>query len=125
VSTDPFAPFRDDPGGSAILLDVDGVLAPIAPRPELAAVPARTLALLAGLIERYRLVACVSGRTLADVRALVPLPGLLAAGNHGLELDLGDGPALVPEATAWLERVQRAGELLEQQAREVGGFVEP
>jgi trehalose-phosphatase len=125
VSTDPFAPFRGDPAGSAVLLDVDGVLAPIAARPELAAVPARTLELLAGLIGRYRLVACVSGRTLAEVRRLVPLPGLLAAGNHGLELDLGDGPTLVPAAVAWLPRVLAAGELLEADARAVGGFVEP
>ena len=75
-----------------MLLDVDGVLAPIVPRPELSEVPEATLDLLRGLIERYRLVACVSGRTLDEVRRLVPLPGLLAAGNHGLELDLGDGP---------------------------------
>jgi trehalose 6-phosphate phosphatase len=124
VEPDPLAPFRDDPGGSALLFDVDGVLAPIAARPELAEVPARTLELLAALLERYRLVACVSGRELAEVRRLVPLPGLLAAGNHGLELDTGEGPTLVAEATGWLERVAAAAELLEEPADEYGGFVE-
>jgi trehalose 6-phosphate phosphatase len=124
VAPDPLAPFRTDPASSAVLLDVDGVLAPIAPRPELAEVPARTLELLTGLIERYRLVACISGRTLEEVRRLVPLPGLLAAGNHGLELDLGDGPTLVAEATSWLDRVAAAAELLEDPAAECGGFVE-
>jgi trehalose 6-phosphate phosphatase len=107
-----------------VLLDVDGVLAPIAPRPELAEVPAHTLELLTGLIARYRLVACISGRTLEEVRRLVPLPGLLAAGNHGLELDIGDGPMLVAEATSWLDRVAAAAELLEDPAAECGGFVE-
>jgi trehalose-phosphatase len=124
VTTDPLAPFRADPAGSAILLDVDGVLAPIAPLPELAAVPEATLALLRGLIDRYRLVACVSGRSLADVRRMVPLPGLLAAGNHGLELDAGDGPGLVPGAEAWLPRVDAAASALEARAHACGGLVE-
>ena len=107
-----------------MLLDVDGVLAPIVARPELSAVPEATLALLRGMLARYRLVACVSGRTLAEVRRLVPLPGLLAAGNHGLELDLGDGPELVLEAESWLGRMEAAAELLEHAADELGGFVE-
>jgi trehalose 6-phosphate phosphatase len=124
VDVDLLAAFRADPGGSAVLLDVDGVLAPIAPRPELAIVPGATLELVRGLIERYRLVACISGRTLDEVRRLVPLPGLLAAGNHGLELDVGDGPVLAVEAESWLGRVEAAAELLEQAAAACGGFVE-
>ncbi len=124
MATDPLDPFRADPGSSAVLLDVDGVLAPIVLRPELSEVPDSTLDLLRGLIGRYRLVACVSGRTLDEVRRLVPLPGLLAAGNHGLELDVGDGPGLVSEAESWLVRVDAAAELLEYPAGELGGFVE-
>ena len=124
MDTDPLAPFRADPSSSAVLLDVDGVLAPIVSRPELSAVPDATLDLVRGMLERYRLVACVSGRTLEEVRRLVPLPGLLAAGNHGLELDLGNGPELVLEAESWLGRMEAAAELLEQVAGELGGFVE-
>jgi trehalose 6-phosphate phosphatase len=107
-----------------VLLDVDGVLAPIAARPELSVVPEATLDLLRGMLARYRLVACVSGRSLAEVRRLVPLPGLLAAGNHGLELDSGNGPELVLEAESWLGRMEAAAELLEHVAGELGGFVE-
>jgi trehalose-phosphatase len=124
VTSDPLAPFRTSPADSAILLDVDGVLAPIAPLPELAAVPDPTLELLRELIGRYRLVACVSGRSLADVRRLVPLPGLLAAGNHGLELDAGDGPGLVAGAEEWLPRVEAAAAALEAPAHAYGGLVE-
>ena len=124
MATDPLDPFRADPGSSAVLLDVDGVLAPIVARPELSEVPDSTLDLLRGLIGRYRLVACVSGRTLDEVRRLVPLPGLLAAGNHGLELDVGDGPSLVSEAESWLGRVDAAAELLDHAAAGLGGFVE-
>jgi trehalose-6-phosphatase len=36
------APLASAPGRSALVLDVDGTLAPIVARPELAAVPAET-----------------------------------------------------------------------------------
>ena len=64
-----FGPDSDSqPASPLVLLDVDGVLAPIVARPELSSVPEATLELLRGLLDRYRLVACVSGRTLAEVR---------------------------------------------------------
>ena len=64
------------PGRSALVLDVDGTLAPIAPRPELAAVPAETRAELERLVGRYLLVACVSGRAGEDARRLVGVDGI-------------------------------------------------
>ena len=81
------APLARDPGRSALVLDVDGTLAPIAPRPELAAVPAETRAELERLVGRYLLVACVSGRAGEDARRLVGVDGIELVGNHGLELD--------------------------------------
>ena len=62
------APLAHAPGRSALVLDVDGTLAPIAPRPELAFVPEETRAELARLAGRYLLVACVSGRAGEDAR---------------------------------------------------------
>jgi len=89
---------RADPGHTAILTDVDGTLAPIVERPEQAAVPARATELLAGLVERYGLVACVSGRRSLEARRLVGVERLAYAGNHGLELLLPneDSPRLDP-----------------------------
>jgi trehalose 6-phosphate phosphatase len=81
------APLARAPGRSALVLDVDGTLAPIAPRPELAAVPDETRQELARLVERYLLVACVSGRAGEDARRLVGVDGIVFVGNHGLELD--------------------------------------
>jgi trehalose 6-phosphate phosphatase len=81
------APLSSAPERSAIVLDVDGTLAPIVPRPELAAVPDETRAALERLVERYLLVACVSGRAGADARRLVGVEGIDYVGNHGLELD--------------------------------------
>jgi trehalose 6-phosphate phosphatase len=77
---------RADPQRTAILTDVDGTLAPIVERPELAAVPAAASALLQRLGERYGLVACISGRRAEEARRLVGVPGIAYAGNHGLEL---------------------------------------
>jgi trehalose 6-phosphate phosphatase len=74
------------PAETAILLDVDGVLAPIVARPDLAAVPEETKAELRRLVARYRLVACVSGREGTDARRLVGVEGVQVVGNHGLEL---------------------------------------
>jgi trehalose 6-phosphate phosphatase len=79
----------EDPAHTALFLDVDGVLAPIVARPEDARVPDETRAELGRLLERYALVACVSGRAGADAARVVGVPGLTYVGNHGLELEEG------------------------------------
>ena len=84
---DLLAPLRETPRETALLFDVDGTLAPIAPRPELARVPAETRAELARLARSYLLVACISGRPGEEAAALVGLDGIRYVGNHGLELD--------------------------------------
>ena len=91
------APLAEAPGKSALVLDVDGTLAPIVARPELATVPDETRAELARLAERYLLIACVSGRAGADAARLVNVPGVRIVGNHGLEL--------APEAEALAHRI--------------------
>lgn len=93
------APLAAAPGRTALILDVDGTLAPIAPRPELAAVPPETRAELARLADRYLLLACVSGRSGADARRLVDVDGVEFVGNHGLELD--------PRAHELAEEIER------------------
>lgn len=83
----PLVRLAEVPDRSALLFDVDGTLAPIAARPELATVPDTTRAVLRRLASRYLLVACVSGRAGEDARRLVGLDGVVYVGNHGLELD--------------------------------------
>ena len=80
------APLKRDPAHAAILLDVDGTLAPIVERPEDASVPEEARELLGRLAERYALVACVSGRPTLDARRVVGLDQLAYSGNHGYEL---------------------------------------
>ena len=81
-----FAPLREAPSLSGLVFDVDGTLAPIVPRPELAAVPEETRSQLRRLAAVYLLVACVSGRTGEDAHRLVGVEKITYVGNHGLEL---------------------------------------
>ena len=96
---DLLARLAEDPKRAALFLDVDGVLAPIVPRPEDARVPDETRTELRRLNESYALVACISGRAGADAQRIVGVSGLVYVGNHGLELD--------GEAVGWGERLQR------------------
>jgi len=86
------------PDRAAILLDVDGVLAPIVDVPGDAAVPEATREELRRLNGRYALVACISGRAGDDARRIVGLDELVYVGEHGLELE--------PEAIEWSARLQ-------------------
>ena len=95
---DPISRLAAEPAKAALFLDVDGVLAPIVPRPEDARVPDETRDELRRLQSRYALVACISGRAGADAARVVGVPELVYVGNHGLELS--------DEAEAWGQKLQ-------------------
>ena len=97
MAADLLARLRQEPERAALLLDVDGTLAPIVPRPEDAHVPAETRAELERLASTYALVACVSGRASADAAATVGVETVVYVGTHGLELE--------PEAERWVKAV--------------------
>jgi trehalose 6-phosphate phosphatase len=86
-------PLREVPEESAVLLDVDGTLAPIVDDPAEASVPEPTRAALRKLAGRFALVACVSGRRSLEARRLVGVEELTYAGNHGLEVLAPGDPA--------------------------------
>jgi trehalose 6-phosphate phosphatase len=100
---DALARLSEDPALAAVLLDVDGTLAPIVARPELAEVPAETRAEVARLAERYALVGCISGRSGEEARRLVGVEGVVYVGVHGLEL--------APEAERWRETLRPFAQL--------------
>ena len=79
-------PLLADPARSAVLCDIDGVLAPIVRRADDARVSQQVSVLLSRLVRRFGLVACVSGRSAADARRLVGVGGIAYAGSHGAEL---------------------------------------
>jgi trehalose 6-phosphate phosphatase len=102
----PLAPLRANPARTAILTDVDGTLAPIVERPELAVVPARASELLRELNRRFGLVGCISGRQALEARRLVGVEEIASAGNPGLELLLpGAAEPVLDPALSGAERV--------------------
>jgi trehalose-phosphatase len=117
-------PLTADPRRAAVVLDIDGTLAPIAPHPDQATVPTHTLQLLVRLIARYALVGCVSGRAASDAARLVPLEGLVISGNHGLEQLAGGRVRVVPDAASFLHDVHRLGRELVPVAAAAGAWVE-
>ncbi len=101
-------PIRSDPGRSAVLLDIDGTLAPIVRHAADAHVPEATRGLLIEIARRYRVVGCVSGRRASTARQIVAIGTIAYVGNHGGEL-LRPGatrPEVDPELAAWTARVR-------------------
>jgi trehalose 6-phosphate phosphatase len=102
------------PSKAALFLDLDGILAPIAPRPQDVRVPRWVVPVLQKLQERLDgAMALVSGRPLSGLDGLLRPLRLPAAGVHGGERRLSDGrihvrPAELPSI------VRQAAEVLAQ-----------
>jgi trehalose 6-phosphate phosphatase len=109
---DAIAPLIAEPARAAILLDVDGTLAPIVRHAEDAHVPEPTRKPLISIARRYGFVACVSGRRAATARRIVSLGSITYLGNHGSEVLAGGATHVEvdPEVEAWTKRVRAFSE---------------
>jgi trehalose 6-phosphate phosphatase len=109
--SEALAPLRADPSRAAILLDIDGTLAPIVVNAAEAHVPEPTRQLLIEVAKRYAVVACVSGRRASEARAMVSIGTISYLGSHGAELlrtgwtEAKRDPAL----EGWAERIHEFG----------------
>ena len=115
LNAEALEPLRADPARTAILLDIDGTLAPIVEHAADARVPEPTRQLVKALANHYGLVAAVSGRRASEARAMVAVGTISYLGSHGAEL-LRAGwtePVLDPEVEDWARRVQEFGRELE------------
>ncbi len=107
MDTLPKAPQR-----AALFLDFDGTLVDIAPTPDAVVVPPDLPALLARLSRGLDgALAVVSGRPVAQLAALLPVP-LVLAGDHGAALRLDaaspvEAPALPDPPPDWIEAARR------------------
>jgi trehalose 6-phosphate phosphatase len=71
-----------------LFLDFDGTISPIVPRPNGAAIDPAIRNLLSSFLDRPDFsIAIISGREIADLQRRVALPGVMYAGNHGLEIE--------------------------------------
>jgi trehalose 6-phosphate phosphatase len=75
-----------------LFLDYDGTLAEFAPTPDHVLPDEALQELVSRLAARPGArVAIISGRRLAHIQTLAPVPGVLLAGTYGVELQLPDG----------------------------------
>ena len=124
-------PLSDDVRGRlagdpcVVMLDVDGTLAPIAPRPEEAAVPDETRRVVAALAARRSVhLALVSGRAAGDARRMVSVSNVWVVGNHGAEVVDPDGESAVdPQVAPYEQAIARARRTLSQLLGPVPGVI--
>lgn len=104
---------RDAAGRLFVALDFDGTLSPIVDRPEEARMVEAARPSVSRLAARPdTVVAVVSGRGLADVRARVGLPDLIYAGNHGFEIEGRSLHREHPEAAAARPALESVADVL-------------
>ncbi|HKO16967.1 MAG TPA: trehalose-phosphatase [Gemmatimonadaceae bacterium] len=116
----PTASFARRLSGSPllVLLDIDGTLAPIAPTPDEAAVPAATRQALDALTRSPGVhVAAVTGRAARDGRGMLGAARMWVIGNHGMERMDPSGtlvvsPHVAPYQPAIADAVVRLSALL-------------
>lgn len=108
-----------------LFLDVDGTLAPIAPRPEEATVPPRTRKVVAALAALDGVeVSLVSGRAARDARRMVGATYVWVVGNHGFEAIGPDGEEVVDPLVAPYEQPMiRAVRELQSLLQPIGGVI--
>lgn len=122
----PPADLRD----AALFLDLDGVLAPLAPTPDAVGPDPRRTAALTRLNRALNgRVAVVSGRTLAEIDRISDGAARAASGVHGLERRRGDGALVRAPASPQVARAieaftafaaQRSGVLVEDKGLSAG-----
>jgi trehalose 6-phosphate phosphatase len=110
---------RQEPFG--LLSDIDGTLAPIVPRPEDAAVPEETRALLRGLVEKGVRVALVTGRSLESALQIAGVEGVAFAAEHGLRLWIDGRLEAAPGLAEYEALAGQAQAELRQTERDVSG----
>lgn len=108
-----------------LLLDIDGTLAPIAPHPMLAEVPADTRRLVAALAAMPDVtVVLVSGRGAFDAKRLVGVDGVWTIGNHGAEIIAPNGTVTIdPEVSRYAESMARTAQTLEPLLSPIDGVI--
>jgi trehalose 6-phosphate phosphatase len=103
-------------------LDYDGTLTPIVDEPARALLPNSVRQTIAALTRRDGVaVALVSGRAQADLQAIVGVPGVIYAGNHGMEIS-GPGLSFIePGAKAWSRDLHALGQEITSKLRTIQG----
>lgn len=105
-------------------LDYDGTLTAIVDEPADALMPISMREVVRALAQRQNVsVAVISGRAQGDLRNLVAIPGVIYAGNHGMEIS-GPGISFIePDAQAAVPALHVLAQEIESRLRHIEGAV--
>lgn len=105
-------------------LDYDGTLTPLVDSPDNAILDPLTREAIRSLAVRPdTTVAILSGRPLDDVRNRIAVPGVIYAGNHGMEIS-GPGVRFVePAAVAMMSLIDTISRFLTAQLQPIAGAI--
>lgn len=114
------------PAATVILLDLDGTLAPIVPRPSDVAVPPSIIKLIRRLAHSYLAVAIVSGRSATEAKRIIGNAELAYIGNHGFETMLpGHATVVCEEAQPFMASMKEiTGVAPQERLSETGVWLE-
>lgn len=107
----------------ALFTDVDGTIAPLAPRPELARVDPQARAALARLARTLAAVVVLTGRPAGEAQRMVGVDGALYVGNHGLERLEGDRLARPAGAEAAMQTLAALRPRIAEALRDTPGIL--
>ncbi|MGG7510385.1 trehalose-phosphatase [Plantibacter sp. YIM 135249] len=107
--------------GAGLVMDFDGVLAPITDDPTASELLPGTERLLARLAEHLSVVALLSGRPVGFLAERAAIPGVELYGSYGLERLTSDGIEVLPEARQWTAAVQEATRMLHRELDGIEG----
>lgn len=110
-----------DPAQSGLVLDFDGVLAPIGDDPAASALDPGTAGVLAELAQHLGAVAVLSGRPLAFLRERAAVPGLALHGSYGVQWSEDAVDRVLDEVAAWQPAVDNAAAALHEAFDHVDG----
>lgn len=96
------------PGALAVLSDYDGSLAPVVEDPDAAAALPDAIDALRRLVPLVHTVGIVSGRAVDFIASRVDVPGVVLAGQHGLEFERAGRRTLAESAAACVEVMEVA-----------------
>jgi trehalose 6-phosphate phosphatase len=109
--------FKQHLDQSAVLLDLDGTIGPMASHPDLVALQPGAAAVIAKLVPRVIVLGVISGRRRSDLSRLVTVPGVQLVGLYGNEDRSSESETAIPDALlhgveetvasiegAWVER---------------------
>ena len=109
-----FEKFKNDPK-TAVISDIDGTISQIVSKPDEAVVTPEMRNVLTRLVDKFKLVAVISGRPVRDARKIVGVDNLIYVGSHGLEYMKNGGVHVEEEVERYVPIIKEIARKLEEE----------